>query len=304
MRIVVVGAGVIGSVFAARLRDAGNDVVMVARGRRLATLTADGLRVRHGRHVLRPEVELSSAPRTLPEAALIVVAVRANQLDSVLGLLETSPGATVLFLQHLGAAASNVLDRVGAERTVLAFPGVGGLIHEDGVVEYVEIGAQSTTFDTFAQRGSVVERIIASTGLRTTLERDIGGWYATHEVFVACMGAGILSCGGNAEALAQNAAQLRTVVSAVREGFAALDTQGVRVTPNAIRVLFSGAPRWFAAAYWRHALRGPIGTMALAPHFRASRNDELPLLCANVVDRMGKSATPALRALLSPYTAC
>ncbi|WP_022899694.1 ketopantoate reductase family protein [Humibacter albus] len=301
MRVVVVGGGVIGSIYAAQLAAAGEDVGVLARGRRLTELASNGLRVRSGERVLMPRVDLLPPSAALPETDLVIVTVRAGQLRAVLELLEAAPDATVLFLQHLGGEASEVVDRVGAERAVRAFPGVGGLIHDDGTVEYVGIAAQPTTIDAGAPRGALVRRLLASTGLPTVMERDMAGWYATHEVLIACMGAGILSCGGDAAALAGNASRLRSVASAVREGFGALQAHGVGVTPSALRILFSWTPRWFATAYWRRALRGPVGTIALAPHFRASEHDEFRLLCANVIQRMGTSSAPTLRGLLSPY---
>ena len=43
MRILVFGAGVIGSLYGALLAEAGYDVSVYARGRRLESLTRDGL---------------------------------------------------------------------------------------------------------------------------------------------------------------------------------------------------------------------------------------------------------------------
>ncbi|HEY0117692.1 MAG TPA: hypothetical protein VGC04_02815, partial [Cellulomonas sp.] len=119
---------------------------------------------------------------------------------------------------------------------------------------------------------------------------------------VACLGAGVLSRGGEAPALAADAAQLRRVVRAVHEGFEVLDDSGTTITPTALRVLFSRMPRWFAAAYWRRALRGPVGTVAIAPHTRASRDDEFAALCADVLDRVGDhDRAPTLVGLLAPW---
>lgn len=287
--------------YAARLAAAGHDVHVLAHGRRRAALEKDGLRVRTEGRVLAQDVEVLPANGPLPRAEGIIVAVRATQLDSVLDILDVPADATVVFLQHLGTRAREVVTRLGAERTVLAFPGIGGLICDDGSVEYVEIGAQPTTIDATAVRAETVRRLIASTGMRTAMEGDMPAWYATHEVFVACMGAGILACGGDAATLARDKIMLRRGVAAVHEGFAALSSRGIAVTPPALRVLFSRMPSWFAAAYWRRALRGPVGTIALAPHSRASRDDEFPLLCAGVVDRLASSATPTLSALLGPH---
>lgn len=46
MRILVFGAGVIGSVYAVKLLQAGHEVVMLARGRRLSDLLTHGLVLR------------------------------------------------------------------------------------------------------------------------------------------------------------------------------------------------------------------------------------------------------------------
>lgn len=296
-RVGVIGAGVIGSVFAARLADAGYEVSLLARGERLASLGGNGLQVRCGTRLLSADVTVVSE-ESMPPVDLLMVAVRTTQLESVLGLAAKSKARGVVFLQHLGGRVGEVVDSVGKERTVLAFPGVGGLVHDDGIVEYVEIGAQPTTIDANAPQADAVRAAIASTGMRTALEADMDGWFATHEVFVSCIGAGILACGGEATALAGDQDILGRVVSAVREGFAALDANGVKVTPAALRVLFGRMPQWFAAAYWRGALRGPVGTIALAPHIRASRRDEFPLLCAHVLESVGRSNAPALTALL------
>lgn len=206
------------------------------------------------------------------------------------------------FLQHLGAHADQVRSRVGAERTVLTFPGIGGQIRSDGAIEYVEIAAQPTSIDKMAAQAETFRAVVASTRMRAALEDDMPAWYATHEVFIACLGAGVLACGGDAAALASERMQLRAVVQAIGEGFAALETTGTTVTPTALRVLFSRMPRWIARTYWHRALRGPVGTIAIAPHVRASRDDEFPAICSNVLDQVGNPGeTPALIGLLTPW---
>lgn len=215
---------------------------------------------------------------------LTVVPVRATQVPAALDLLDTFYSPAVAFLQHLGAQADLVRLRVGAERTVLAFPGIGGQIRLDGVTEYVEIAAQPTTIDNTAGQAETFRTVVASARMRTALEGDMHAWYATHEVFIACLGAGILASGGDAAVLADDRRQLQAVVQAIHEGFAALDAAGTKVTPTALRVLFSRMPRWIARIYWQRALRGPVGTLAIAPHTRASRDDEFPAICSNARD--------------------
>ncbi len=304
MRILVIGAGVIGSVYAARLTAAGHDVGLVARGPRRATLDREGVHLHTKGKQMRARPRVCTAAELGPGVDLTIVAVRATQLEAVLDLLEAHDTSAVAFLQHLGPHAQHVRSVVEPERAVLAFPGVGGLIRSDGSVEYVEIAAQPTTIDATAARAGVLREAVDSTGMRTALAPDMPGWLATHSVLVACLGAGVLSRGGEASALAADSTQLRTVIQAVHEGFTVLEATGTTVAPTALRVLFCRMPRWFAAAYWRRALRGPVGTVAIAPHSRASRDDEFAAVCTDVLDRLSDPhTTPTMSRLLSPWAA-
>lgn len=302
MKILVIGAGVIGSVYAARLTNAGHAVSLLARGSRRAALDRDGLQLVQGGTSLHAHPRILGVEGVGTAADLTIVAVRTTQLGDILDLLPALDSPAVAFLQHLGPHVDRVRQVVGAERTVFAFPGIGGLFGADGRVEYVEIAAQPTTIDATADRSGVLQSALAPTGMRTTLEHDMPSWLATHEVFVACLGAGILSRGGEAPALAADPAQLRTVVQSIREGFVSLSASGVTITPTALRVLFSRMPRWFAAAYWRRALQGPVGTVARAPHVRASRDDEFAALCSGVLTTVARpDLTPTMNSLLAPW---
>lgn len=302
MRILVIGAGIIGSIYAARLTAAGHDVNLLARGPRHAALDGTGLHLHtNGKH-LQAGPRIVSADEAHSPVDLTIVAVRITQLSDVLDLLAVHESPAVAFLQHLGPHAEEVRSVVGRQRTVIAFPGVGGLFRADGSIEYIEVPAQPTTIDATAAQASVLRAAVNSTGMRTMMEPDMPSWLATHEVFVACLGAGVLSRGGKAPALAADPTQLRTVVRAIQEGFGALNASGTRITPTSLRILFCRMPRWFAAAYWRRALHGPVGTVAIAPHIRASRDDEFAVLCTDVLKRVSHlDTTPALSALFAPW---
>jgi 2-dehydropantoate 2-reductase len=83
VRVVVVGAGGLGSYFGALLSRAGHDVVLVARGEHAEAIRRDGLRVDsfEGDFLARPEVIRSALD--LDGADLTLVAVKAYSLDEV-----------------------------------------------------------------------------------------------------------------------------------------------------------------------------------------------------------------------------
>ena len=86
MRILVVGAGVIGSVYAAKLLQAGHEVVLFARSRRLTDLQAHGLILVEAQSGQRTELLTPSIGEVAADERfdLVLVAVRSEQLSSAL----------------------------------------------------------------------------------------------------------------------------------------------------------------------------------------------------------------------------
>ena len=125
--MAVVGAGVVGQVYAGRLAEAGHRVHLIARGATLTDLTREGVRLHRDGRTSTPDVDIVADPADLPgEVDVAYLAVRADQVESALPLLERVPARVVVTLVNLAGEARPVADRLGRERTILGFSGVGG----------------------------------------------------------------------------------------------------------------------------------------------------------------------------------
>jgi hypothetical protein len=62
-------------------------------------------------------------------------------------------------------------------------------------------------------------------------------------------------------------------------------------------------PRWFAVRYWQHTLQTSVGTLAIAPHANAAR-EEMGLVAREVLKCLQASpiSTPSLHRLLAALT--
>jgi len=90
------------------------------------------------------------------------------------------------------------------------------------------------------------------------------------------------------------------MIRAAGEGFRALASQGVAVQPRALKMIFTTVPRVIAVRYWQGQLRGTLGTVALAPHSRMTKDTELPVLYRDVQKMVaGMAPTPHLDKLLT-----
>jgi 2-dehydropantoate 2-reductase len=102
MKILVMGAGAVGSYFGARLRAAGEDVVLCARGEHLRALRERGLDITSIRGDLRVEVVATDTPRNLAPYDLILFCVKAYDTDVAAQALSgcVAPGGAILTLQN------------------------------------------------------------------------------------------------------------------------------------------------------------------------------------------------------------
>jgi 2-dehydropantoate 2-reductase len=108
MRILVYGAGAVGSFNAARLAEGGHDVTLLARGRRLLELQEHGVVLENVRSGQRTVATVSLTEALGPEDAydLVLVAMRRHQVSAALPALAANTHTpSVLFLGNNAAGS-------------------------------------------------------------------------------------------------------------------------------------------------------------------------------------------------------
>ena len=135
-RVCVVGAGVIGSLFAAHLARVCDVWVLTRREEHAAGLRAEGLRV-SGRADFTAELAATADAAALPDVDLAIVATKATGLDAAAGALAGHvPGATVMTVQN-GLGAEDVVRRHGDWPLLSGVTFMSGTRHSDTHVEYI-----------------------------------------------------------------------------------------------------------------------------------------------------------------------
>lgn len=289
--MLVFGAGVVGQVYAARLADT-HEVTIAARGLTYDSLRRHGVRLLHRGTRSVPAVAVADAASVRERFDAVLLAVRADQLDEALTAVQAVEATTVVTLVNTVAATAEVSRRVGANRLVLGFPGVGGVHREDGI-EYHVIARQPTTIQRCGGRESgIVDALRAARFVVSTVD-DMPGWLATHTVFIVGVGSAILAAGGDCDRLAGDRAQVEAMITAVRDSFGVLQERGVTIQPPALKTIFTRVPRALAVPYWAHLLRGDTGRLAIAPHAVATRDTEFAYLVDQVTTTLLAGAVPA-----------
>jgi 2-dehydropantoate 2-reductase len=135
-RVCVVGAGVIGSLYAAHLSRVADVWVLTRRPEHARALTEHGLTVT-GRADFKGELHATADAGELPTPDAVIVATKATGLDDAAGALEGRfPAATVVTVQN-GLGAEQVVRRHGDWPLVSGVTFMSGTRHDDTHVEYI-----------------------------------------------------------------------------------------------------------------------------------------------------------------------
>ncbi len=303
MRILVLGTGVIGSVYAGKLLEAGHEVVLLARGSRLADLQSHGLLLEDaesGKRTAQPVVVISElAPDD--HFDLVLVPVRSEQLASTLAVLTAMKGGSdVLFFGNTGNRGAELAAALG-ERALFGFPAAGGT--RDGpTIKYVLIRQQKTMLGepdgTTTPRIRRLQRVFDGAGFQTLISADIHAWLLGHAAFVVPIAFALYRVGIDAPRLAADPATMRLMVLATREAFTALHAAGNEEIPTNLRALYR-LPTVLVIAYWRRVLNGARGELWFGAHSRAAP-EEMHALARDLQEAMRHTGrlTPNLERLL------
>jgi 2-dehydropantoate 2-reductase len=174
-RVCVVGAGVIGSLYAGHLARTHEVSVLTRREEQAAALREQGLRI-SGKSDFIASVHAAADPADLPGFDLGILATKATQLEEAASKLAGRfPGATLMTIQN-GLGAEELVRRYGDWPLLSAVTFMSGVRHGDRHVEYeldteTWLGPYAGT--TTVERAQEVEALLVGAGLRARAFPDL-----------------------------------------------------------------------------------------------------------------------------------
>jgi 2-dehydropantoate 2-reductase len=247
-KILVYGAGVLGSLYAGKLHQAGYDVTLLTREERLTALRRDGLVLvddgAEGSPAKEEHISLPVICKLAPDDIydLVLVVVRKNQISSVLPALAANTGSpNILFLVNNAEGARPLVNALGHERVLLGFPGAGGRRTGNTVHYFLASSVQPTTIGELdgqhSARLAQVKQVFQDAGLPVAICDNMDAWLKTHVALVSPMANAIYLAGGSNYRLARTRDGVVLMVRAVKEGLRVLRALNIPLTPARYRVL-------------------------------------------------------------------
>ena len=290
MRIVIYGAGAVGGYYGARLAQAGEEVVFVARGAQLAALRTGGLRVESIAGDARLErVTATDDPAPLGEADAVLVATKAWQVEAAgraLGPV-VGPRTVVVPLQNGVEAPAHLERSLPAEAVAGGTTRILCQLVEPGRIRHTGIDPVIVMGERHGRRTGrcdpLAEALERAPGVSAVVSGDIDAemW---HKLLLMAPVSGVCSVARMPLGAVRSTPATRELLRrAMDETAAVAAARGVRL-PDAV---VAGALAFFDDL--------PPGSMpSMHRDIAAGRPSELEQLCGAVVrlGREGGVATP------------
>ena len=311
-KILVYGAGPLGSLFAARLRQGGNDVSILARGQRLAELRDHDIVLIDVQTQEQTVTRVNVVERLAPEDAydLILVIMRKNHALQILPVLAANQHTpNVLFLMNNAAGPGALVEALGQERVLTGFPGSAGY-HEGHAVHcltgteedeaYVLLGEVD---GRITERTREVARILDSApGFGAEIRTDMDAWLKYHVALLfPSLAPALYAAGVDNYRLARTRDLVVQATRAMREGFRVLHALGLPVTPSKFKVI-EWLPEPILVLLVQRLLANPLMETALVKHAEAARSEVQHLIDEFMtLARSTSVPTPTIDRLLLYY---
>ena len=279
MKILVYGAGPLGSLFAARLQEGGNDVSLLARGQRLADLREYGIVLEDVNTVTRVNV----VERLASEDAydLVLVIMRKNNALDILPILAANKHTpNVLFLMNNAAGPGELVDALGRERVLIGFPNSAG--YREGHIVHCLTGTEDDkAFIPFGEvDGSITARtqevaraLECAPGFGAEMRTDMDTWLKYHvALLMPSLAPALYMAGTDNYRLARTRDAVVLTVRAIREGFQVLRALGLPVTPSKFKI-FEWLPEPLLVFLLQRLLADARMEVAMVRHANAARDE-------------------------------
>ncbi len=301
MKTLVYGAGNIGCLYAARLRLAGEDVTLLARGERLEELRAHGILLVEALtgDRTRVRVKVVNRLRSEDEYDLVLVVLPKHRVAEVLPALAAHDSTpSVLFFGNNAAGPAELVLALGRDRVLQGFPGAAAIPH-DGALRWVVTPPREQHTTIGELTGEPSERVVAiadmfeRAGFPTEVSSDMDAWLATHAVEIVPTALAFYAAGSDMARLVRSADVLRCMLRAIREGHRVLRALDISLMPASHRV-FTWLPMSVLLAVARRKLRGVEAAVKIG-HALAARA-EMQVLDDEIreLSRTAGEAMPAL----------
>ncbi len=284
MRILIIGAGVTGSIYASFLASNKNklekrlkesvEIKILAKGETSKTITENGLKIKHHLQSIIT-IDQISVIKSLGSKDIydyILIFLRKTQIESLLPDLAANNSKNFVFVGNNGTGIEHLKKSVSPGKIILGFPLVGG-VKEGETIRSVHknkppivLGAANSTQNKSVRK---LKKILRVSGIAPKSSSNMDSWLKYHIALVSPLANAIYANGGDSSSLAQNKELLKVTTSAIREGYNALRELKYPVKPSILMIQMI-LPDYIIRGKLKMLLSSELGKLLVEDHCKAA----------------------------------
>lgn len=299
-KVLIIGAGVIGSIYGYKLIKSGNDITFLDKDIRLKELIEKGLilKINNSESIVRTRnFNVVSTISSSDIYDYIIITVQMNQLPSVYSYLMNNQSNNIVFMVNNPEGSNEYSKYIEEQKIIIGFPGAGGEI-KDGLLKGHIVSAliQPTTIGTMNRenRNAVQElrSILKQAGFPVSVNANMNSWLINHLAMICPLGNAIYADGGDNYTLSRNNIKLKKVVQALKESFRFINDSKIGINPTKFKIIlfcpkavlfllikFMYNTRWANIVIFKHCMNAKDEMRVLSDGFLRlvkQYNNELP----------------------------
>jgi len=291
MRILVLGAGVLGCNVAIDLFKAGVDVTLLARGQWYETIKEHGLRIKEKFSLRTKSYPIPVIDHLAKDDVYdaIFISLRYTQLDSIVSELKNNDSELLIFNGNNPTAT--VLASQFPDKTVLfSFAEVGGNRDGDKVNSFnlhkMTIGGLTKRIED----QNLIRDIFGNTKIRTVYEPNMGDYLISHAAFVVPVCFACYHTDGNLKKIKNDKEYIHRIIDANIECYRAIEKLGHSVLPESDQAY--NTPKWRRTVhlFYRFMASCSLGKLVASDH-ALSAVEEMAALSDDLEVMINKAGT-------------
>lgn len=274
MRILIIGAGVLGSNLAHSMRK-GNDITILARGRTYQNLKNGGLVIKHklGKKTTDCFTVIDKLQTDDIYDAIFVVS-RFSSLDSIVPMIKRNKSKNIVFVGNNMTVEK--YENLENKNVLFAFFSAAGKKYDGYInsicLNKIEIGRT----DGKDVSDKFITSIFAGAKIKVTIDNKMNDYLKTHACAVLPLVFASYRANGNLKLLKKDKAYSLDIMDAIIEGYDVLKKAGYEILPKGEYETCVNKKK-FCAWMYRFMFSNFIGKLCISDHAMSAREEFMML---------------------------